>query len=115
MILRILELLMYYDKDGFQIDVERWIELFSDKNYSRIALDRIGLIKISTVWLGINHNFGNGLPIIFETVVFHNDIAEDQYRYSNLQEAKINHKSLVLKIQEEKFSHKKQLKLKEIE
>ena len=30
-------------------------------------------IRVSTVWLGINHNFLGGRPLIFETMLFFGD------------------------------------------
>jgi hypothetical protein len=52
---------------------------------------------VSTVWLGLNHNFGEGPPLIFETMV--TDPAgkwEDyQERYSTEEEAMKGHKRAI--------------------
>lgn len=67
----------YYDKDGSQVfidyddpdDRERLVQLW-DAEYRRVAADRIGDIFVSTVFLPIDHSFGTGPPILWETMVF---------------------------------------------
>jgi len=56
----------------------------------------VGDYLVSTVFLGIDHNFGRGLPILFETMVFnnkHNELYCD--RYHTKQEAVEGHKKIV--------------------
>lgn len=38
--------------------------------------------KLSTVWLGLNHSFFEGPPLIFETMLFARNNRELQWRYS---------------------------------
>jgi hypothetical protein len=60
-----------YDKEGKPISMAQFSELLEDMEYKRVALDEIGPYEVSTVWLGLDHNWtGNGPPIIFETMVF---------------------------------------------
>lgn len=59
---------MFYDRAGNEITMAQWA-LGRDDN--RIALATIAGVRISTVWLGINHNFLRlGPPVIFETMTF---------------------------------------------
>jgi hypothetical protein len=53
--------------------------------------------EISTVFLGIDHQFGIGPPLIFETMVFVKDDRQDIYcdRYSTWKEAEQGHKKAV--------------------
>src|SRR5580765_3912616 len=52
-----------------------------DDLYRRVASTVVGSYWVSTVWLGLNHRFlGDGPPIIFETMVFSNDEANDPDR-----------------------------------
>ena len=48
--------------------LEEWGRAFNDRK--PVAVDGIGGYLISTVFLGIDHAFGHGLPILFETMVF---------------------------------------------
>lgn len=55
---------------------------------------------ISTVWLGLDHNYGEGRPLIFETMVFKKkgDWSElDMDRYSTEKEAIKGHERMVKK------------------
>ena len=46
----------------------KWLQANEDKR--RVAIDEINSATISTVFLGLNHAFGYGPPLIFETMVF---------------------------------------------
>ena len=71
--------LVYYDRSTIPISRQRWGELQADPSYRVIeqtvildAADPTVGFDVSTVWLGINHNFlrSGSTPIIFETMVF---------------------------------------------
>jgi hypothetical protein len=49
-----------------------WYETASRDNASgrRIGWDEVGDASVSTVFLGLNHAFGGGPPLLFETMVF---------------------------------------------
>lgn len=50
---------------------------------------------ISTVFLGLDHSFGDGPPILFETMIFGGPEDEYQERYSTWEEAEEGHKKAV--------------------
>jgi hypothetical protein len=52
---------------------------------------------VSTVWLGLDHGWGKGLPLIFETMVFPPDSRQDEYceRYATEAEEIIGHRHAV--------------------
>jgi hypothetical protein len=55
---------------------------------------------VSTVWLGLNHNFGRGKPLIFETMIFPHEgewHELDVQRYATETEAKEGHARMVRK------------------
>lgn len=61
----------YYDRDGSILTLMEW----AGKNtpaYKRVASTTFADgCWVSTVWLGLNHNFDpDGAPLIFETMVF---------------------------------------------
>lgn len=88
----------YYDRDGNPIhDIMEFGRLFSDRNYKSIASDDVEDAQVSTVWLGIDHNFStDGPPLIFETMIFGGDYDEYQWRYATEQEAREGHERIVL-------------------
>ena len=101
---------MYYDKNGRPLETLEFARLFEDKDYRRVALDDIGLISVSTVWLGLDHNHAPvGPPLIFESAIIdhstpepmeiggktlHADKIEICERYSTLEEALKGHESI---------------------
>ena len=90
----------YYDIDGNPMTFEQWSSTFKDMEYRRIGLDRLDVWTISTVWLGLDHNFGDeGPPLIFESMVFEKGESsaapDDTVRYSTKEEAIAGHQRLV--------------------
>ncbi len=90
----------YYDKEGNAMTLEEWGEKLEDSEYKVVAQKELPNEKwISTVWLGLNHGFGDGgPPLIFETMVFpkKGEYGElDMDRYSTLEEAEAGHKKMV--------------------
>ena len=71
----------------------RWLETNFEKR--QIARDYIGSTHISTVFLGLDHNFSGGDPILFETMIFGGPLDGEQWRYSTYAEAERGHKEAV--------------------
>ena len=57
--------------DGEPIGREEFAEMFSDPDKRRVALDTRDDITVSTVLLGLDHFWGEGPPLIFETMNDH--------------------------------------------
>lgn len=91
----------YYDKEGKPIDLMEWGSLLNNFDYQVIKQEELPNGKwVSTVWLGLDHNFYGGKPLIFETIVFSSKSSYDEVdvkRYSSLKEAEDGHKCLVAK------------------
>ena len=68
------------------------------KNDTRhVNVDEINGCRVSTVWLGLNHNFFNEeVPLIFETIIF-NENSDSIYmdRYSTWEEAQQGHEKAI--------------------
>lgn len=82
------------------ISQERWIQLFGEQR--RIGFTRLWgemAVEVSTVWLGLNHNYGSGRPLIFETMVFGGELDNEMDRYSTLDEAIAGHQRMVERVQ----------------
>lgn len=77
-------------------DAIGWAAQQSEKN-NRVALDVFGegedAIRVSTVFLGIDHNLGRGRPHFFETMAFGHDDLEVMDRCSTWQEALDQHQA----------------------
>lgn len=86
----------YYDRQGRPIGL---MEIA--KGERRVAETTLPDGKwVSTVWLGIDHSFGSGPPLIFETMVFpsQGDFGDlDCDRYSTEEEARVGHEAMVQK------------------
>lgn len=52
-------------------------------------------IRVSTVFLGLDHRFGEGPPLVFETMVFGGPLDQDVDRYTTWEEAEAGHAVLV--------------------
>ena len=106
---------MHYDRKGREISPWDMMQLkhprdHKDMDYSRISDTWIGNIRVSTVWLGMNHQWDDTKPpLIFETMIFVNDLYLDdddpthvdhpldraQWQYSTRRQAEIGHRQVV--------------------
>jgi hypothetical protein len=73
-------------------DIEKWAD-WNENNNRQIALTKIGPITISTVFLGLNHNLGPGLPLVFETCIFSEDDSNVAARYTRWADAVTGHEA----------------------
>jgi hypothetical protein len=92
----------YYAMNGRPMTQMEWARAFEHDRH--ISLDYIRLrghmYRVSTVWLGLDHNFWpGGPPLIFETIVFEDDdmggFENLMNRYSTLAEAERGHRMFV--------------------
>jgi hypothetical protein len=91
------------DEEGLPIpeeDTGKWGRWMQD-NDRRVARDTVGDMEVSTVFLGSDHRFGPGLPILWETMIFGGPFdgskGEYQQRYTSLERAKLGH-AVALKV-----------------
>ncbi len=75
----------------------RWLEESYKNGKRRVAQTNIGKIRISTVFLGMDHSFSETAPpLIFETMIFGTDDDQElQWRYSTWDEALKGHQNAV--------------------
>jgi len=73
---------------------------YHDKVWKRVAEDHIGPYHISTVFLGIDHGFGEGPPLLFETMVFARGSLSDleMERYSTWNQAVAGHQAMLKEV-----------------
>ncbi len=78
-------------------DVLEWATWFetADRHVAKVVLPNN--VKVSTVFLGIDHSFSSGKPILFETMIFGGEYDRYQERYSTWAEAEAGHKQALAK------------------
>jgi len=52
-------------------------------------------VKVSTVFLGLDHSFGHGPPLLFETMIFGGEHDQYQERFETWEQAEAGHKVAV--------------------
>lgn len=86
----------YYDIDGNPMEMMAWaLSLEGPGDARKIGADTIGDVTVSTVWLGLDHRFGEGPPLIFETMVFGGPDSDWQDRYTTKEQALAGHERVV--------------------
>ena len=95
---------IYYDRQGQPMTMHQWAEKFEDEEYTHIARDVIGpdapidpapLITVSTVWRGVNHNWRNDEPLIYETLIIGGGYDATGMRYATEKQAREGHRRVV--------------------
>lgn len=93
----------YFDRAGKPMSFARWVAIMEKDPDSRIVahtwlVDSTAVVLVSTVWLGMDHNFSavwndDSPPLIFETMVFGGPWDEDgdQERYATSAAARAGH------------------------
>lgn len=93
----------YFDRDGNEItDMHEVGRLLADRDRRRVAFDNIDEHAcVSTVLLVLDHSFDHDPPLIFETMTFVDDVAEDDCeRTSNEHAALAAHDRAVAALRE---------------
>jgi hypothetical protein len=76
-------------------DLITWAEWMEDAD-RHVALSIQEGIRVSTVFLGLDHSFDDDAPpLLFETMVFMDEKDEDCERYSTWEEAEAGHARMV--------------------
>jgi len=100
----------YYDLAGQPIDGDQWMALklarlrgggewsTPDDDPTRVGLTQHHGVVVSTTWIGIDHSWGQGPPVIFETMVFGGDLDGEQDRYATIEEARAGHHAMVARV-----------------
>lgn len=78
-----------------EVGLMEWAVAFEDMSKRRVALDKVGRASVSTVFLGLDHSFGEGPPLIFETLISGGAHDQDMWRYSTWDEAVAGHEKAV--------------------
>lgn len=72
----------------------KWFEQFKNRIVAKTEIS--SNIRVSTIFLGIDHGFGDeGPPLLFETMVFGGPADSTMERYSTWNEAEQGHEAIV--------------------
>jgi hypothetical protein len=85
---------LHFNRRGEPISMEEWSAAFQqdDRTVARTNLGTRG--ELSTVYLGLDSSFGDGPPLIFETMMFGGPMhALRLGRYSTEEQAKAGHQA----------------------
>jgi hypothetical protein len=109
----------------------RWSRWFHNEQRSKgiVGSTETELYRVSTVFLGLDHGWGDGPPVLFETMVFdkkssivewpdgtlasvHKTVDEDDFfhRYTTWSDAEAGHKALVRRIRKAEIAARKMVK-----
>ena len=70
----------------------QWVET-AERTVAKTHLDDC---SVSTVFLGLDHQYGDGPPLLFETMIFDGPHDQEQWRYTTREEALVGHEEAVL-------------------
>lgn len=83
-------------------DTLTWAKWFETAE-RHVADETIGDSRISTVFLGIDHGFGHGEPVLWETMVFGGSLDGEQDRCAGARlNASAMHERMVIRVREAK-------------
>jgi len=77
-------------------DLLTWARWFETANRI-VRQDTIGTAKVSTVFLGLDHNFfpdDDAAPVLWESMIFGGPLDQEQRRYTSKAEALVGHEEL---------------------
>lgn len=79
------------------VDLMTWAKWFgkADRHVARTVIN--DKVRVSTIFLGINLRFGDGPPLVFETMAFRDGEETDCDRYATWDEAQRGHDEMVAK------------------
>lgn len=83
----------WYDRDGKPFGDEPPRGARGWPNNKRVGVTKISEagITVSTVHLGLDHRYGDGPPLIFETMIFGGEHDQDCRRYATEEDAMRGH------------------------
>lgn len=108
---------MYYileDRKVRPASMSEWSEMFNRTFDRRVGYDEIGEVHVSTVFMGLDqkahqgcmergdHQFGDGDPLLFETMIFGGEHDDYQVRTSTWEKAERAHQDAIALVKGEK-------------
>ncbi len=76
-------------------DVVKWAQWFESADRRVARTDISDDVYVSTVFLGLDHSFMDGIPVLYETMIFGGDSDQECRRYCFREQAVIGHNATV--------------------
>jgi hypothetical protein len=87
---------LFYARNGRPMTHAEWMVKVGDLSYAHIAVTAIGEdVEVSTVWIGLDYNFGYGPPLPLETLIFGGPYDGQMWRWPNEDAALAGHDQIV--------------------
>jgi len=82
-------------KKAKSADLMEWAMWFetADRHVAKTSVN--DEVNVSTVFLGLDHSFGSGPPLLFETMIFGGEHDQYQDRYETWDQAEVGHEEAV--------------------
>lgn len=80
-----------------EFNIFKWSNWFHFAKNRQVCRHNLGRVDISTVFLGMDHGWGRGLPVLWETMVFGGQYDGYTARYTSKYGAKHGHQ-IILKM-----------------
>lgn len=80
------------------VDQITWARMFSKTSDRIVGKTATGDGDVSTVFLGLDHAYGEGPPLLFETLVFGGPLDQEMVRYSTYEQAEQGHTAMVERV-----------------
>ncbi len=94
----------HYILDGhtaIQADLMRWAQWHETAD-RKVKRETIGDTDVSTVFLSVDHAYGGGPPMLFETMVFGGPLDQEQERCSTWEQAEAMHDAMCERVRNAK-------------
>ena len=86
------------NRQAISVEFNEWAKEFKT-SARQVAVTTFVDCKVSTVFLGVDHNyFDVGPPLLFETLVFDGVLDDEMRRCSTWEEAEIQHAEVVQEV-----------------
>ena len=90
-----------WGREAVPATMKEWSSSYEQQNMRRVGFYKDGDLVVSTVFLGMDHSFGFGPPMIFETLTQRVGGEENMVRYSTWKQARAGHHAMVRKLKGE--------------
>lgn len=83
-------------------DLQEWAKWYeTNRDTRRVGRTEISEgVSVSTVFLALDHSFGDGPPVLFETMIFGGPHDDGCWRYCTWEEAEAGHARVVKALQD---------------